>query len=151
MTTPAKENLESNSISSSIVSLSVGALCADERAKLLRSILANPETAALTKLALRVSSPAHQTASLMVSAASERRENLWSTRNLLTGACASLALVAIFSFSSFNLRTPEAGLVALNQMQISDQFGPAGSFEGVAASNQTQLVDRFGSGGFEAD
>jgi hypothetical protein len=151
MTTAAKESFDSISVSSSIVSLGVGVLCADERAKLLRSILANPETAALTKLALRVSSPAHQTASSMVSAASARRESVWSTRNLLTGACASMALVAIFSFSSLNPRTPEAGLVAMNQVRVSDHFGPSGSFEGVAASNQTQLVDRFGNGGFEAD
>ncbi len=151
MASTGKESLESSSVGSSIVCLSAGVLCADEREKLLRAILANPETAALAKLGLRVSSPAHQTASLMVLAASARRESLWSVRNLVTGACASLALVAIFSFSSFNLRTPEAGLVALNHVQTNDHFGPAGSFEGVAASNQAQFVDRFGSGGFETD
>lgn len=151
MTVTAKERFESSSISSSLVSLSAGVLCADEREQLLCAILANPETATLAKLALRVSSPAHQTASSMVFAASAHHESLWSARNLVTGACASLALVAIFSFSSFNLRAPEAGMVAMNQAQRSDHFGPTGSFEGVAALNTQKLVDKFGGGGFEAE
>lgn len=151
MTTPAKDNFEFNSVSASMVSLSIGALCDQERAKLLHSILANPDTATLAKLALRVSSPAQLTASSMVSAANTRKESTWSARNWVTGACASLALVAIFSFSSFKLQNSEAGPVAMNQAQSSDHFGPPGSFEGVVASNKTQLIDSFGNGGFEAD
>ena len=100
MTTPAKEKFEftrigSNPICSSILSLSVGQLRADERAKLVDSILSNPETAALAKLGLRVASPAHQTASCIVSAAASRRTGAWNARNWVTGACASLALLAI--------------------------------------------------------
>ena len=151
MFTPAKESSESSSVSSSIVSLSLGVLCSVERAKLVRSILVNPETAALVKLGLRVASPAHQTASAMVHVASARGTGFWNMRNVVTGACASLALVAVFSFSNVKVQVNAPALVAMNQEQSSDQFGTTGSFEGIVSSNRVVSVDRFGSGGFEAE
>ena len=150
MFNPAKESSESSGVSSSIVSLSLGVLCADQRAKLVHSILANPETAALAKLGLRVSGPAHQTASAMVHVAGARSKGFWNVRNVVTGACASLALVAVFSFSNVKVPFNAPALVAMNQEQSSDHFGTAGSFEGIASSNRVESMDRFGSGGFEA-
>ena len=138
-------------MSAAIVSLSTGQLCAQERAKLVHSILSNPETAALAKLGLRVASPAQQTASAFVSAANVQSNSYWNVRKLVAGACASLALVTVFSFSNFNVQSHEPGLVAMNQDPGSDHFGTAGSFEGVAAMNREVSIDRFGSGGFEAD
>ena len=153
MTTPSNEEFSSssNSACSNILSLSVGQLCSEERAKLVNSILSNPETAALAKLGLRVASPAHQTASGIVFAASLRRAGAWNARNLVTGACASLALLAIFSFSNLSMHTIEPSRVAMSQVQSSDRFGPTGSFEGAATLSSLESLDRFGSGGFEAD
>ena len=146
----------STSTDANILSLSLGQLCPEERAKLVALILNNPETAALAKLGMRVASPAQQTASAMVSAAGAcSRHNKWNARNWVTGACASLALLAVFSFSDRSMQVVEPGRiamnqVAMNQMPVSDQFGPAGSFEG-AAVQRLELADRFGGGGFEAD
>jgi|GEM_PF-6863868 len=135
-----------------ILSLSLGHLCADERARLVNAILSNPETAALTKLGLRVANPAQQTASALVFAASSgHRKGWWNARNLVTGACASFAMLAIFSFSGRPAQTIEPGLVAMNQVQNSDHFGTSGSFEGLAAVSRQESVDRFGNGGFEAE
>ena len=79
------------------------------------------------------------------------RTGAWNARNWVTGACASLALLAIFSFSNVNVQSAEVSRVAMNPAQNTDHFGPAGSFEGIATLNNQELVDRFGSGGFEAD
>ena len=154
---------KATSTDANILSLSLGQLCQDERAKLVALILNNPETAALAKLGMRVASPAQQTASAMVSAAgscskeskcclgSTPNINKWNARNWVTGACASLALLAVFSFSDRSMQVVEPGRVAMNQVPVSDQFGPAGSFEGAAGVQSLELVDRFGGGGFEAD
>ncbi len=153
MTTSIKSDSTSvNPLSSNIVSLSLGQLCADERAKLVNAILSNPETAALTKFGLRVANPAQQISSSIVSAASDSRhsKSVWSARNFVTGACASFALLAIFSFSGRSVQNSEPARVAMNQAQQSDHFGAAGSFEG-AGSSRLQSEDRFGGGGFEAD
>ena len=143
----------STSTDVSILSLSLGQLCPEERAKLVASILNNPETAALAKLGMRMASPAQQTASAMISAASscEVSKGRWNARNWVTSACASLALFAVFSFSDSSRQAVEPGRVALNQAQRSDQFGPAGSFEGSAGVHRLESVDRFGGGGFETD
>ncbi len=155
MTAPVSSNsISSTPISLSIESLSLGQLCAQERAKLVNAILSNPETAALAKLGLRVAIPAQQTASCIVAAAnshSKSNKGWWNARNLVTGACASFALLAVFSFSNQTVQTVEPGRVAMSQAHLSDQFGPAGSFEGVAGMGNLELVDRFGGGGFEAD
>ena len=150
MNTPPK----STSTDANILSLSLGQLCSQERAKLVNSILSNPETAALAKLGMRAASPAQKTASSLVAAANlhgEYSKSGWSARNLVTCACASLALLAVFSFSDRSTQTVEGGRIAMNQVQMSDQFGTAGSFEGGVGAQRLELVDRFGGGGFEAD
>lgn len=159
MTTSIKSDSASASpLSSNILSLSLGQLCADERAQLVNAILSNPETAALTKFGLRVGNPAQQMSSSIVSAASNscHSKGLWSARNFVTSACASFALLAIFSFSGRSVHNIEPGRVAMNQSQHSDRFGAAGSFEagsfeGVASLNRLESADRFGGGGFEAE
>ena len=166
MMTPIRSNLDSSSSDTlNILNLSAGQLCAEERAKLVNAILSNPETAALAKLGLRVASPAQQAASAFVSAANshEKHNNgWWNARNLVTGACASFALAAIFSFSNLSGQAVDSGLAmnpgigmnprtSMNQAQMSDHFGSEGSFEGVVGSNKLELVDRFGGGGFETD
>ena len=159
MTTSIKSDSTTISpLSSNILSLSLGQLCADERAKLVNAILSNPETAALTKFGLRIANPAQQISSSIVSAASNRRHSngLWSARNFVTGACASFALLAIFSFSGRSVQNYEPGRVAMNQAQHSDHFGApgsfeTGSFEGAASLNRLESADRFGGGGFEAE
>ncbi len=144
----------SNPVISNIVSLSLGQLCADERAKLVDAILSNPETAALAKLGMRVTTPAQRTASAFVAASnshSKLSKSGWNARNLVTGACASLALLAMFSFSERSVQTVETGQVAMNQVQNNDHFGTPGSFEGSAGLNRPAVNDSFGSGGFEAN
>ena len=149
--TAGSSHVITGSGTSNILSLSLGQLCADERAKLVSAILSDPETAALAKLGLRVASPAQQTASSFVTAASSRNKGWWNARNFVTGACASFALLAVFSFSGRSVQNVESGLVALNQVQNSDHFGAPGSFEGNAGLSRLEVVDSFGSGGFEAD
>ena len=156
MTIPTQETCAasfaaSGAVSSSILNLSVGQLGADERAELVATILSNPQAAALTKLGLRLANPAHQTASFIISAAGSHNKGFWNARTLVTGACASLALLSIFSFSTVNVQPSEAGVVAMNQARGSDRFGAAGSFEGAVAANNRESLDRFASGGFEAD
>jgi hypothetical protein len=143
-----------NNFSEHITSLSAGTLSTRGRAALVDAILTNSETARLTKLSLRLAEPARHAASAMLLAAAEHKTPAWRSRSLLTGACASLAMVAVFSFTAMRSNHTASQNASINA--ANDRFGPIASFEGAAPAfsatiTNLDLNDHFGEGGFEAN
>jgi hypothetical protein len=137
-----------------LVQLTLGGLSDVDRSALLQAILQDPQQAHLTQLALRLEGNVQHTSSAMVAAAQASKPAFFNPRNLLVGACASFAMLAVFSL---NAPGPSTHYVAPNVVASNDRFGPAGSFEGDAPIAQArhlvapELNDRFGGGGFEAN
>ncbi len=144
----------SENLSESIALLSAGTLTASDRSALVDAILTSSETASLTKLGLRIAEPARHAASAMLYSAEKRSVSAWRTRGVLTGTCASLALMAVFSFTALHERGAIVQSAGVNPS--NDRFGAIASFEGAPPTQNIinpnpALTDRFGGGGFEAN
>jgi hypothetical protein len=137
-----------------LVQLTLGGLSEADRSALLQSVLQDPQQAQLTQLALRLERDIQHTSSAMVAAAHASKPAFFNPRHVLVGACASFAMLAVFSL---NAPGPGTRYVPPNVVASNDRLGPAGSFEGDAPITQArnvalpELNDRFGGGGFEAN
>jgi hypothetical protein len=137
-----------------LIQLTLGGLSDADRSALLQSVLRDPAQARLTQLALRLERDIQHTSCAMVAAAHASKPAFFNPRHVLVGACASFAMLAVFSL---NAPGPGTRYVAPNVVAGNDRFGPAGSFEADTPMMQTrnlvapELNDRFGGGGFEAN
>ena len=122
--------------------------CTEERRlELLHQALSGAHGAREVKLTLRVGELANDATVEWVSIAQRNSSKVSSTRTWLAGACASLALVAVFSLNQSNVttlpRTTQPQELASN---LPDHFGASGSFEGAGTQSDT-----FGRLNFEAN
>jgi hypothetical protein len=122
--------------------------CTEERRQeLLQQALSGAHGARDVKLVLRVGELANDATVEWVDIAQRSSSRVSSARTWLAGACASVALVAVFSVNQSNVttlpRTTQPQELASN---LPDHFGASGSFEGAGASS-----DNFGRLNFEAN
>lgn len=119
----------------------------ERRLQLLQQALSGAQGAKEVKLALRAEVLADDAAVEWVQIAHRHRASARpSARTWLAGACASMALVAVFSLNQSavtqSARTQPQELAS----NLPDSFGAAASFEGAAVES-----DSFGRLSFEAN
>ena len=121
--------------------------CSEEsRQQLLQQALSGAQGAQDVKLILRTSELANEASLQWISIAQRHRTSGASARTWLAGACASFALVALFSLHQPSTQLPQAVKPQTLASNHSDHFGASGSFEGVV-----QESDAFGRLNFEAN
>lgn len=122
--------------------------CSEEhRRQLLQLALSGAQGAREVKLALRTESLASEAAAQWVQIAHRHRSvGNFSRRSWLAGACASLALIAVFSLHQSAVTPPARAQAQELASNLPDRFGAIASFEGNVAES-----DSFSRLSFEAN